>query len=66
MMKIFIENSKLAHNYETFFKYLWAMIPDKYLKHNPKAESKESIGSCTDGVDNNFNGKIDKQEESCK
>ena len=42
------------------------MIPDKYLKHNPKAESKESIGSCTDGVDNNFSGKIDKQEESCK
>lgn len=63
---LIIENSKLAHNYETFFKYLWAMIPDKYLKHNPKAESKESIGSCTDGVDNNFNGKIDKQEESCK
>ena len=63
---LIIENSKLAHNYETFFKYLWAMIPDKYLKHNPKPESKESIGSCTDGVDNNFNGKIDKQEESCK
>lgn len=46
--------------------YLWALIPDKYLKYYPKAESPESIGSCSDGVDNNFNGKIDKDDELCK
>lgn len=63
---IIIENPQLAHNYQIFFKYLWLMIPDKYLKYNPKPESKESIGSCSDGVDNNFNGKIDKQEDLCK
>lgn len=63
---LIIENPQLAHNYQTFFKYLWAMIPNKYLKYNPRPESKESIGSCSDGVDNNFNGKIDKQEEFCK
>ncbi len=63
---LIIENGKLAQSYREFFKYLWAMIPNKYLKYNPKPESKESIGSCSDGVDNNFNGKIDKQEEFCK
>ncbi len=63
---LIIENPQLAHNYQRFFKYLWEMIPDKYLKYNPKPESKDSIGSCSDGVDNNFNGKIDKQEEFCK
>ena len=61
-----INNPQLAKRYKEFFNYLWAMIPNRYLKYNPKAESKASIGSCFDGVDNNFNGKIDKQEDSCK
>lgn len=63
---IIITNPRLAQSYKNFFNYLWEIIPDKYLNYNPKAESKESIGSCTDGVDNNFNGKIDKEEELCK
>ena len=61
-----INNPRLAKRYKEFFNYLWAMIPNRYLKYNPKAESKDSIGSCFDGVDNNFNGKVDKQEDSCK
>ena len=61
-----INNPRLAKRYKEFFNYLWAMIPNRYLKYNPKAESKASIGSCFDGVDNNFNGKVDKQEDSCK
>ena len=61
-----INNPRLAKRYKEFFNYLWAMIPNRYLKYNTKAESKDSIGSCFDGVDNNFNGKVDKQEDSCK
>lgn len=61
-----IQNSKLAKYYRSFFEYLWLKIPDKYLKFNPKAESHDSIGSCSDGVDNNFNGKIDSAEVACK
>lgn len=61
-----IKNSKIAKTYKEFFLYLWKIIPDKYLKYNPKAESTESIGSCSDGVDNNFNGKIDFADEFCK
>lgn len=63
---VIIQNHHLATNYKNFFNYLWDVIPDKYLKFNPYAESKDSIGSCTDGVDNNFNGKTDFEEELCK
>jgi phosphatidylserine/phosphatidylglycerophosphate/cardiolipin synthase-like enzyme len=63
---LIIKNSKIAKLHKGFFLYLWTIIPNKYLKYNAKPESKDSIGSCSDGVDNNFNGKIDKEEELCK
>ena len=63
---IIIQDSRLTMYYRTFFEYLWKIIPDKYLKYNPPAESKDSIGSCTDGVDNNFDGKIDSEDIRCK
>ena len=63
---IVITNTQFAKSYKEFFNYLWRKIPDKYLKYYPKAESPDSIGSCTDGVDNNFNGKIDFLDEGCK
>lgn len=61
-----IHNPQFAKSYKNFFLYLWQIIPNKYLKFNPKAEGPDSIGSCSDGVDNNFNGKIDKEEDFCK
>ena len=63
---IIVKNNEFAQNYKAFFNYLWKVIPDKYLKFNPSSEGKDSIGSCNDGVDNNFNGKTDLEEESCK
>ena len=52
--------------YKDFFLYLWTKIPDKYLKYNISAESKDSQGSCSDGVDNDYDGKIDKDDDGCK
>lgn len=63
---LIIKNPELVKNYRDFFLYLWKLIPDKYLKFNIKAESPNSIGSCTDGVDNDFNGKIDSDDPACK
>jgi phosphatidylserine/phosphatidylglycerophosphate/cardiolipin synthase-like enzyme len=63
---LIIKDSQIAIFHKNFFLYLWTLIPNKYLKYNAKPESKESIGSCSDEVDNNFNGKIDKEEEFCK
>lgn len=62
---LIIKNSKIAKAHKNFFLYLWTIIPNKYLKFNARSESLESIGSCTDGIDNNFNGKIDNEEELC-
>lgn len=63
---VIIKNSKLTKAHKDFFLYLWTMIPNKYLKQNARAEGSESIGSCSDGIDNNFNGRIDNGEVSCR
>lgn len=62
---IIIENTKLTKFYKEFFLYLWAKIPDKWLTRNARAEGKDSIGSCEDGIDNNFDGKIDSADAGC-
>ncbi len=49
---------------ETFL-YLWEKIPSKYLNFDPLAESLESIGSCFDNIDNDFDGKTDEEDEGC-
>ena len=61
-----IQDKKLTVFYKNFFLYLWNKIPNKYLTQNPKPESKESIGSCQDGIDNDYDGKIDINDEACK
>lgn len=63
---IIIKNPEIAKFYKTFFQYLWKRIPDKWLYKNARAESPDSIGSCSDGIDNDFDGKIDMQDDSCK
>lgn len=62
---LIIEDQRLAVYYKGFFNYLWKKIPDKYLKYNPRPEGKSSIGSCTDGIDNNYDGKIDMNDAAC-
>lgn len=63
---LIINNKVLAKGFKDFFLYIWTKIPNKYLKQNVHPESKESIGSCSDGVDNNFNGLIDNEEKLCR
>ena len=61
-----IENSKLARFYKDFFLYQWDKIDDKWLKYNARAEGKDSIGSCSDELDNNYDGLIDLADPACK
>lgn len=61
-----IKSPYLAKNYTKYFMYLWQVIPDVWLKHNPRAESKYSKGSCNDGIDNNYDGNIDSADDGCK
>ena len=63
---LIIEDERLARYYRGFFEYLWNKIPNRYLKQGVRAEGKYSIGSCSDGIDNNFDGKIDAEDVGCK
>lgn len=61
-----IHNPTLAKQYKTYFLSLWNQIPKKYLKFNPSPESIYSINSCNDGIDNDFDKKIDLKDKGCK
>lgn len=63
---IVIKNTQIAKFYKEFFLYQWNRIDDKWLKLNARAEGKDSIGSCSDGLDNNYDGLIDKDDLACK
>jgi len=63
---LLINNSRAAKIFKKQFLYLWYSIPEKWLKANPRAESPESPGSCFDGIDNDFDGFIDKDDPGCK
>ena len=62
---LIVKNSRLAMFYREFFEYLWKKVPDKYLTQIPRAEGNDSLGSCFDGIDNDFDGRIDKADEGC-
>lgn len=62
---LIIENQRFAKYYKDFFIYYWNKIPERYLKYNPAPEGKSSIGSCFDGVDNDYDGKIDSADSNC-
>lgn len=63
---ILLHNSNVAKFYKKFFLYQWDRIPNKWLKYTPRAEGSDSIGSCSDGIDNNYDGKIDMEDEACR
>lgn len=63
---LIIENPQLAIAFKSKFLYFWKEIPDKWLYKNPGAESFNSINSCYDGIDNDFDGKVDKDDEGCR
>ena len=62
---VIIENPVLATNYRNQFLYTFSKIDNKWLKYNPSAEGWNSIGSCEDGVDNDFDGTTDSEDSGC-
>lgn len=62
---IILDDSNIAKYYKEFFLYQWAKIDDKWLYNNVRAEGIDSIGSCYDGIDNNYDGLIDKNDPAC-
>ena len=62
---LIIKNPELASRFREKFLYFYNDIPDKWLYKNPGAESHNSINSCNDGIDNDFDGKVDMDDDSC-
>lgn len=60
-----IRNTELAKGFKNKFLEYWDVIPDNWLYNTPKPEGKDSIGSCSDGLDNDHNGLIDKDDPNC-
>jgi len=63
---LIFKNPEIARFYREYFLKLYYGLDEKYLKFTPRAESFESGNSCYDGLDNNFDGKIDKDDIGCK
>lgn len=63
---VIIKNApRLAKQVNNSFQKMWNSIPEEYLYKSPKPESLESINSCFDGMDNDFNEKVDKLDPNC-
>lgn len=62
---VLIENPNIAKFYKNFFLYVWEKIPEIWLTKNVASESHDSIGSCYDGIDNDFDEKIDFEDSGC-
>lgn len=62
---VLITNENIAIFYKKFFEYLWAKIDTYWQTHDVSAESIYSIGSCCDGIDNDYDGLIDKEDPAC-
>ena len=62
---ILINDQKLATQFNSFFQDIWNSIPDKWLKERPSAESIFSVNSCNDGIDNDYDDRIDNLDSAC-
>ena len=61
-----IVNPEIALFYRDYYLFLFNSIDKKFLNYIPRAEGIESKNSCFDGIDNNYDGKIDKEDEGCR
>ncbi len=62
---LIIKNSKLNQKFKSEFLKYWKSIPDKWLYNSPLPEGKDSINSCSDGIDNDHDGYYDKKDFDC-
>ncbi len=52
--------------YLAYYDALWNAIPDPFICNNPGAESLSVGSTCSDGVDNDYDGLIDAADPGCQ
>ena len=62
---VIVRSEALAAQYSEFYESLWADIDDRWLTENPDPESHDSGTSCTDGIDNDYDGLVDAADPGC-
>ena len=62
---LLIRSPELAAQYHAFFERTWTALPDSVLVLNPDPESQFSTTSCSDGVDNDYDKKVDMDDPGC-
>lgn len=55
----------MVREYNRWFNNLWDSIGNESLQNRPLAESLASGNSCFDGIDNDFDNLIDKEDNYC-
>ena len=63
---VVIKDSDITKFYKAYFIYLWNRINNYWATHDVSSESVYSIGSCSDGIDNDYDGKTDMDDDGCK
>ena len=63
---LIIHDSRLVEEYDSFFSEIWDSITDAWLNDRPSAESPASVNSCFDGIDNNYDDRIDSLDLNCE
>ncbi len=54
-----------ASTVEAWIDRLWNSVPDRWLVGRPDPESADSVGSCVDGSDNDFDNLRDADDPGC-
>ena len=64
---LIIKSGELASQFDQYYHSLWTSIPDRWLVKGsrPDPESKASVGSCFDGIDNDFDDLVDAGDPGC-
>lgn len=61
---LLIKNKSLANDLTNYFNRLWRTL-NSSANSDPRAESKASINSCHDEIDNDYDGAKDKDDSAC-
>ena len=60
-----VQSKRLVREFDGHFEAQWKSIPDRWREARPDPESRESIGSCQDNRDNDFDEQIDVRDPGC-
>ena len=63
---IIVHGEHYVKEFNKNFENLWSSIPNEWLTSRPDPESNNSIGSCHDGADNDFDNLEDMSDPGCR